>query len=367
MKKKLKIFALGGNEVSPAGRIDHKTGRLLMPDIPEQWKRTSETCALLAKIIKENPDDYYILTHGNGPQVGNMLLMVEHAGHGENILPLDICDADTQGSMGYMLSQLTNALKIEGINRIAAETISRVVVDPADPAFQEPSKFIGPSYTREDAFKQKDRNGHNVKFYKINGNGEELWRWVVPSPEPLDIVEIDLIETNMKAGIIPIAVGGGGIPVKRIVPRIENGYEVYESNFDIVYKRKYSKKNIPVSLYSGVEAVIDKDLASALLGRLLMQRSKNDGIDLDAELVIFTDVDGAKLNYQKPDQTDLRKLTVGETQKLLNQGYFPPGSMGPKIKAAINFINGGGQRVLITKGDLYNETLMGRGGTVITK
>ena len=367
MKKKLKIFALGGNEVSPTGRIDHKTGKLLMPDISEQWKRTAETCTLLAKIIKEYPDDYYILTHGNGPQVGNMLLMVEHAGHGNNILPLDVCDADTQGSMGYMLSQLTNALKIEGINRIAAETISRVVVDPDDPAFLEPSKFIGPSYTKEDAFKQKDQNGHNVRFYKINGNGEELWRWVVPSPEPLNIVEIDLIENNMKAGIIPIAVGGGGIPVMQIVPKIEDGFEIYESNFDIVYKRRYSEKNLPIILYTGVEAVIDKDLASALLGKLLIKRAKDEGIELDGELIIFTDVDGAKLNYQKPDQRDLRKLTVSETKILLDDGYFPPGSMGPKIKAAINFIENGGKKVIITKANLYNETLNGSAGTILTK
>ena len=364
MKKKLKIFALGGNEVSPTGRIDHSTGRLLMPDISEQWKRTAQTCSMLAKIIKENPDDYYILTHGNGPQVGNILLMMEQAGHGKNIMPLDICDADTQGSMGYMLSQLTNALKIEGINRIAAETISRVVVDSKDPAFLNPSKFIGPAYTKEDALKQQD-NGHQVKFYKINGNGEELWRWVVPSPDPLDIVEIDLIENNMKAGIIPIAVGGGGIPVTRIVPKIKEGFEIYESNFDIIYKRRYSANNHPAVLYSGVEAVIDKDLASGLLGKMLIKRAKAENIDLQAELVIFTDVDGAKLNYQKPDQKNLRLLSVQEAKQLFNAGNFPPGSMGPKIKAAINFIEGQGKRVIITKADLYYQAVDGSAGTII--
>lgn len=367
MKKKLKIFALGGNEVSPTGRIDHSTGKLLMPDIAEQWKRTAETCSLLAKIIKENPDDYYILTHGNGPQVGNMLLMMEQTGRGKNIFPLDVCDAETQGSMGYMLSQLTNALKIEGINRIAAETISRVVVDREDSAFSNPSKFIGPSYTKEDALKQQEINGHKVKFYKINGNGEELWRWVVPSPEPLDIVEIDLIENNMKAGIIPIAVGGGGIPVTQISPIIEDGYEFYKSNFDIIFQRKFSDKNKHVTLYSGVEAVVDKDLASGLLGTLLIERAKRKNMLLDAELIIFTDVDGAKLNYQKPDQQDLPHLTLRKVKKLYKAGNFPEGSMGPKVKAAINFIEGGGKRVLITKAGLYYETLKGTAGTTITR
>ncbi len=365
MKKKLKIFALGGNEVSPTGRVDHTTGKLLMPDIAEQWRRTAQTCSLLAGIIKENPDDYYILTHGNGPQVGNMLLMVEHAGQGNNILPLDVCDAGTQGSMGYMLSQLTNALRIEGIDRIAAETISRVVVSPNDPAFSNPSKFIGPSYTKEDALR-KVYNGYRVKFYKINGNGEELWRWVVPSPVPLEIVEIDLIENNMKSGIIPIAVGGGGIPVIKIEPRIENGFEIYDSNFGIIHKRIYSKENPPAVLYSGVEAVVDKDLASALLGTLLINRAGKNEIELDAELIIFTDVDGAKLNYQKPDQTDLRHLSVDEIKKLYEEGNFPAGSMGPKVKAAINFIEGGGKKVMITKADLYYETLDLLGGTTIT-
>ncbi len=366
MKKRLKIFALGGNEVSPTGRIDHATGKLLMPDISEQWRRSAQTCSMLAGIIKEKPEDYYILTHGNGPQVGNLLLMVEHAGHGNNIRPLDICDADTQGSMGYMLSQLTNSLRIEGINRIAAETISRVVVNPDDPAFASPSKFIGPSYTKEDALDKKIQNGHKVKFYKINGNSEELWRWVVPSPDPLDIVEIDLIENNMEAGIIPIAVGGGGIPVVKIIPKFKDGFEIYESNFGIVHKRKYSENNAPVELYSGVEAVIDKDLASGLLGTLLIKRAKANNIEMEAELIIFTDVDGAKLNYQKPDQKDLRCLTLNEIKRLYDEGNFPAGSMGPKIKAAINFLDGGGKKVIITKADLYYDTLKTLAGTTIT-
>ena len=365
MKKNLRIFALGGNEVSPTGRVDHKTGKLLMPDLPEQWKRTAQTCELLAKIIKEKPDDYYILTHGNGPQVGNILMMFEHAGQGQNFRPLDVCDADTQGSMGYMLAQLTNALRVVGVNRIAAETISRVVVDGDDPAFSNHSKFIGPSYTKEDALMQSDKNGHKVKFYKINGNGEELWRWVVPSPEPLEIVEIDVIENNMKAGIIPIAVGGGGIPVVKIKPRVEGNYEIYESNFEIIYKREITGNKQPLELYSGVEAVVDKDLASGLLGTTLIKRAKREGIDLEVELIIFTDVDGAKLNYQKPDQTDLRLLTLKDAKDLLSNKQFPAGSMGPKIKAAINFIEGGGKSVFITKAELFAETLRGRAGTTI--
>jgi len=124
MSKQLKIFALGGNEIAPSGRTDPATGKLVIPDLAEQWQRTAETCKLLAQIIKGNPDDYYIITHGNGPQVGNVILQEENSYPKPNFRPLDICDADTQGSMGYMLAQLTNNLKLAGVDRIAAETVT---------------------------------------------------------------------------------------------------------------------------------------------------------------------------------------------------------------------------------------------------
>ena len=365
MNKKLRIFALGGNEVSPTGQFDPKTGKFKIPDLPEQWKRTSDTCELLAKIIKENPEDYYILTHGNGPQVGNIILRAEYSKPILHPLPLDVCDADTQGAMGYMLAQLTNSLRIMGIDRIVAETITRIVVDQNDKDFKNPTKFIGPSYKKAEADKIQKEEKHLMKFYKKDENGEELWRWVVPSPNPIDILELDIIDSNIRSGIIPIAVGGGGIPVKKVIPIIIDDEEIYNCNYDIQYKRKIEPNNKPLDIYTGIEAVVDKDLASSLLGTMLIERAKKKNEELDAELFIFTDVDGAKLNYQKPDQKDLRIIDLQEISELYNKNIFPAGSMGPKIKAAINFLNGGGKKVYITKTELYFETIRGNAGTTI--
>ncbi len=365
MKKKLRIFALGGNEVSPSGKIDPKTGKLIIPDLPEQWQRTAETCKLLAKIIAEDPNDYYVITHGNGPQVGNILLRAEYSQPILHLLPLDVCDADTQGAMGYMLAQLTNDLRVLGIDRIAAETVTRVVVDETDPEYAAPSKFIGPSYSKEDALKKRDNEGYKMKFYKLNEQREEIWRRVVPSPKPIDIVEIEIIETNLHAGIIPIAVGGGGIPVKKVKPELYNGEEIYSCNYNIIYKRKYNSLLSPIDIYTGVEAVVDKDLASSLLGSMLIQRAKNRGEELEAELIIFTDVDSVKLNFQKPGQKDIRKASTNELKQLMDNNIFPRGSMAPKIEAAINFVSSGGRRAYITKASLYYETLAGRAGTTI--
>lgn len=365
MKKRLKIFALGGNEVSPSGQVDPITGKIRIPDLGEQWKRTSETCELLARIIKENPDDYYLLTHGNGPQVGNIILRAEYSKPILHMLPLDVCDADTQGAMGYMLAQLTNSLRIIGIDRIAAETITRVVVDENDPNFLNPTKFIGPSYKKEEALLRQKEDGHVMKYYKMDENGKELWRWVVPSPEPRDILEIDIIDNNIRAGIIPIAVGGGGIPVKKVIPEILDEQEIYRCNYNISYNRKHIPGQPSIDIYSGVEAVIDKDLASALLGTMLIERAKTRGEEFESELFIFTDVDGAKLNYQKPDQKDIRHLTLQETKELYEKNVFPAGSMGPKIKAAINFLDGGGKKAFITKVDLFYKTLEGKAGSTI--
>ena len=362
MVKELKIFALGGNEISPAGIFDMNTGKFVFPSLSEQWKRTSKTCDLLAKIIHDAPDEYYIITHGNGPQVGNLLM---NSNNSDLSSEIDICDADTQGSMGYMLSQLTNSLSILGIKKIAAETISKVVVDESDPAFLSPSKFIGPSVTQKDAFEMQQKENRPYMFYKKDGNGTELWRWVVPSPEPIDIIETDIIEANLMAGNIPIAVGGGGIPVIKIKPEITDGYEIYRCKFGIKYSRKFSLNNLPVNIYSGVNAVIDKDLSSSLLGIKLLKKMRARGEKINAEFFIFTDIDGVKLNYQQRDQIDLRHLSLNEVRKLYNENIFPAGSMGPKIKAAINFLEGGGRRVIISNSDLYEETLNGKAGTII--
>ena len=364
MEKQLKIFALGGNEISPAGAVNSDTGKLILPGLSDQWKRTSNTCELLAKIIKEAPDDYYIITHGNGPQVGNLLMNGNYKEMGSDI---DVCDADTQGSMGYMLSQLTNSLSILGVNKVAAETISKVVVDENDYAFRFPSKFIGPSFAKKDAMEMQQKENRPFMFYKKDENGGDLWRWVVPSPEPVDIIEIDVIEANLRAGIIPIAVGGGGIPVVKIKPEVIDGFEVYKCKFGISYQRKYSPNNLPANIYSGIDAVIDKDLSSSLLGISLIKRANARGENLHVELFIFTDIDGVKLNYQQPDQIDVRHLTLDEARRLYNENVFPAGSMGPKIKAAINFLEGGGKKVYITSSEFYDETLKGNAGTLIEK
>jgi carbamate kinase len=365
MEKRLRIFALGGNEVSPTGEYDIKTGKYKIPNLAEQWKRTSNTCDIIAQIIKSSPDDYYILTHGNGPQVGNIILRAEYSKPILHPLPLDVCDADTQGAMGYMLAQLTNSLRIINIDRIVAETVTRVVVDQNDKDFENPTKFIGPSYKKEEAEKIQKEEKRIMKFYKKDEKGKELWRWVVPSPNPIDIIEIDIIDNNIKAGIIPIAVGGGGIPVKKVEPEILNGEEIYRCNYDIIYKRKYNTGQQPINIYTGVEAVIDKDLASSLLGTMLIDKAIKRNEMINAELFIFTDVDGVKLNYQKPDQMDLRFLSLKDTEELYDKRIFPAGSMEPKIKAAINFLKGGGKKVYITKVDLYYETLAGKAGTTI--
>lgn len=360
--KRIRIFAFGGNEVSPTGIKDEKTGKVINPDIAMQWRRTKKTCEFVADIIKSHPEDAYIITHGNGPQVGNVLLRAEYSRPILPSLPLDVCGADTQGAMGYMMGQLlTNELKLRGINKIAAETVTQVLVDADDPDFTNPSKFIGQSYTKDEAARRKEQNGWDIKLYKRDGAGNEIWRRVVPSPVPKTIIEINVIEKNMEGGIIPICVGGGGVPVVEI--KQENG--VYNSNYGISY---YHSED-DVKLLKGVEAVIDKDLASALLGKLLLEKAKDRGEEIEISLTIFTGEDGAKLNYQKPNQADLRKLSLAELEKIYLSVPcpFPAGSMGPKIKAIIEFLRFGGNIAYIAKTDLFEETLKGEAGTTVIK
>ncbi len=367
MPKKLRIFAFGGNEVSPTGLVDKKTGKMIIPDIAMQWQKTAQTCRLVADIIERHPDDLYVITHGNGPQVGNILLRAEYARSILHPLPLDICGADTQGAMGYMIAQLAGELKMRGIDRTVAETVTQVVVDKDDPDFKNPSKYIGSAYSKRDAMKLAEKDGWNVKLYKKDGEGKEIWRRVVPSPEPRDIVEIAVVESNLKAGIIPITVGGGGIPVTQVAPRIEQDREIYETNYGIKFSRKYVPAVPAAEIYRGVEAVVDKDLASALLGIMLKNRAKAAGEDLEVSFTIFTGEDGVKLNYQTPVQTDLRSATLAELEQIYARVPcpFPAGSMGPKVKAVINFLRGGGQAAYITKTELFEDTLAGKAGTTV--
>jgi len=358
-KKQIRIFAFGGNEVSPVGLTDEK-GKAIIPDIAMQWKRTKETCEHISNIVNSFPEDDYILTHGNGPQVGNVLLRSEYSRPILHPLPLDVCGSDTQGSMGYMIAQvLGNQLKTKGLNKQVVGIVTQVVVDKNDPGFENPTKYIGPSYTKEDAMERVEKDGWVVKLYKKDDKGNEIWRKVVPSPQPLDVVEIDMVEAALEKGMIPITVGGGGIPVVEEDPD-ENG--VYHSNYGFTFKDEQDLK-----IYRGVEAVIDKDLASALLGTMLVKRAKERGEDVDVTLTIFTGEDGAKLHYQKPDQIDLRRLTLEEAKKYYSEGHFPPGSMGPKILAITKFLEGGGQKSYISLTSKYLETIEGKAGTTIVR
>ena len=155
MKKCLRIFALGGNEVAPTDIVDPETGKTINPDIPAQWRRAAKTCDLLSEIIQTYPDDYFVVTHGNGPQVGNILLRSEYSLPILPPIPLDVMVADTQGAMGFMLAHIANALRVRGINKGLATIVTQVVVDPDDPDFKYPSKFIGPAYTKEHAFEKE--------------------------------------------------------------------------------------------------------------------------------------------------------------------------------------------------------------------
>jgi carbamate kinase len=363
MRKCLRIFALGGNEVAPTDIVDPETGKTINPDIPAQWRRAAKTCDLLSEIIQTYPDDYFVVTHGNGPQVGNLLLRSEYSLPILPPIPLDVMVADTQGAMGFMLAHIANALRVRGIKKELVTTVTQVVVDPDDPDFKDPSKFIGPAYTNEQAHEKK-REGQLFKLYKKDHKGEEIWRRVVGSPKPIDIVEIEVIEANLKAGFIPIAVGGGGIPVRPVEPRIDDGEEIYECRHDVTFRRACRSEKSAV-VYSGVDAVIDKDLASSLLGTMLIRRAAERKEDLEAEFIIFTNVDGAKLNFGEPNQKDLRLLTAAEAQQLCDDGNFPAGSMGPKIQAAINFVRGGGKKACITAVASFRETLAGNAGTTI--
>lgn len=366
--KRIRIFAFGGNEVSPVDMKDPKTGKAINPDIAMQWRRTADTCKLVADIFQQHPEDLYVMTHGNGPQVGNVLMRAELCRATLPPLPLDVCGADTQGAMAYMIAQLNNELNIRGIDNLVTGIVTQVVVDKDDPDFKDPSKYIGPSYTREEADRRIKENGWVMKLYKKDDKGVEIWRRVVPSPVPVDIVEIDSIEALLDKGIIPVTVGGGGLPVREVEPIIEGGREVYHCNYGVDFS-KPAGSGTRLKMYTGVEAVIDKDLASALLGNMLMNRARARGEEVEVTLTIFTGEDGAKLNYQKPDQKDLRVVTADELEKIYSQNPrpFPAGSMGPKIKAVIEFMKNGGSAAYITKTSLFEETLKGQAGTTVVK
>ncbi len=312
--KRTAVVAIGGNAVNRPGE---------KPTAENMYKNLVETAKYLVDMLK---DWDIVITHGNGPQVGNLLVQQELAKEIIPPFPIDVNDAQTQGSLGYLISMaLQNELKRRGMERDVVAIVTRIVVDENDPAFEDPTKPVGPFYTEEEAKKmQKDKG-----WIMIEDAGRG-WRRVVPSPKPLDVIEKDTIGILMKGhDKIVIAAGGGGIPVVR--------------NEDGTLK--------------GIEAVIDKDRASALLA-----------IELDVDmLIILTGVEKVYLNYGKPDQKPLDVLKVSDAKRYLDEGHFPRGSMGPKVEASITFVESTGREALITDMAKLKEALEGRTGTRIIK
>lgn len=306
------VIALGGNALLRKG--DPRTFEI-------QLQRAEEAINSIGSYF----DDYRIvLTHGNGPQVGDLVLMNENSRNTIPYYPLDSLVAMSQGLIGYILLQAYWKTKSKlGLKKNAIVVLTRTLVDTNDPAFKNPTKPIGSFYTKDEAEKLSREKGWILK--------EELgkgWRRVVPSPLPLSIIEADAIEVLLNNGYIPIAVGGGGIPVA-----------IKNSNI------------------AGIEGVIDKDLASSVLA-----------ITINADkLVILTDVDFVYLNYGKPSQKPLKEISAEELKKYLNDGQFPDGSMKPKVLAALNFVEQTGKVAIITSLERAKEAIDEKYGTIIYK
>ena len=311
---KLAVVAIGGNSL-----IKDEAHR----SVPDQFNAVRETAVHIAGMIEQGWN--VIITHGNGPQVGFILLRSELASKVMHTVPLDSCGADTQGAIGYMIQQaLYNEFLRRGIQRQSVTLVTQVVVDRHDPAMKNPSKPIGSFYKEEEAHAKMSAEG----WVMVEDAGRG-WRRVVPSPIPREIVERDAIHTLIESGFIVIAVGGGGIPVVRD----DSG------------------------TLSGVEAVIDKDLASSLLAS-----------ELHADLLLIsTAVEKAALNFKKPDQVDLSHITLNEAKQYYEEGHFANGSMGPKVKAVINYLERGGSAALITMPETIDRALKGETGTWIVK
>ncbi|MCX5801759.1 MAG: carbamate kinase [Candidatus Eisenbacteria bacterium] len=306
------VLALGGNAIIP----ERGTGK-----IDEQIEVTRATVVQLVDTIRKGTR--LIVTHGNGPIVGNIVIRNEAAKDIVPPMPLDICGADSQGGLGYMIQQVFyNELKRAGIDKSVVTVVTQVIVDSDDPAFLKPTKPIGPFYDRSTAQRLASEKGWSV--VEDAGRG---YRRVVPSPRPLKIVEAEVIRELVKAGRIVIGVGGGGIPV------VET----------------------PEGMLKGVEAVIDKDFASSVLAAVL---------NVEA-FVIATAVSKVALHFGKPDQYDIDLMSAAEAKRYLAAGEFAPGSMGPKIQAAVEFLEGGGKEVIITSCDEIGRAIDGKAGTKI--
>jgi carbamate kinase len=309
---KLIVIALGGNALLKRGEKG---------SFEEQYHNVKETVTKIAGLIERGYK--VVMTHGNGPQVGATLLRHEAAKSIVPVFPLDACGAETQGFIGYMIQQaLRNELKSRGLDKYVATIITRVIVDKHDLAFQNPTKPIGPFYSKEEAARVKEQNPELV----IKEDAGRGYRRVVPSPDPKIIAERSAIKALVDAGFVVVACGGGGIPIIE-----ENGHA------------------------DGVEAVIDKDLAAQRLATLI-------GANI---LVILTDVEGAYTNYGAPKQELIKEASSGKLRNYLRDGQFKEGSMAPKVEAAIRFVESGGERAIIAALGSLTEALEAKTGTQV--
>lgn len=311
--RKLAAVAIGGNSLI----LDNTR-----PEVPHQWEAVRETCTHLAAMIEQGWD--IVITHGNGPQVGFILRRAELAAPEVHTVPLDLIGADTQGAIGYMLQQaLENEFRRRSISKKPVAIVTQTLVDRSDPAFQHPTKPIG-GYLSEEQAERSRAEGWTV----IDDAGRGLRR-VIASPQPKQIIELGVVNSLLEEGFVVISVGGGGIPV------IEN--------------EKGELRGAPPS-------VIDKDRATALLAT---------GIKADL-LLISTGIEKVALNFNKPDQRWLDRMTLDEARRYMEEGHFAKGSMQPKIEAVIAFLEHGGKQALITNPENIARALAGETGTWIT-
>ncbi len=312
-KKKIALVAFGGNALIERGKEGTQK---------EQWDNADKVAQILTGIIQSGHD--LILVHGNGPQVGNILIQVEEAVTKVPPYSLDICVAQSEGSIGYILEKaLLNAMMKKRIRKEIVSILTEVEVQKDDPAIENPTKPIGPFYTPYRADYLRTQKGWNMVEDSNRG-----YRKVVPSPKPQKVLKIDVIKSLIKKGYVVIAAGGGGIPV---------------------YRDRDGQLH-------GIEAVIDKDYSAGII-------AKQIGVDL---FIILTDIDKVCLNYGKKNQKAISSMNVAQAKKYLSEGHFPAGSMGPKIEAAIDFVECCHREVLISSLERVEEAMKGKSGTFIT-
>ena len=312
---KLAVVAIGGNAILKP----HEEG-----SYEDQMNNIKSASLHIANLVKKGYN--VVITHGNGPQVGNILLKNEMAEGAAPAMPMDVCVAESQGQLGYMIQQnMINTLGDLGISANISSLITQVVVDENDHAFESPTKPVGPYYSEDEAQRLSREKG----WMMMEDKARSGYRRVVASPSPLEIVEkkviADLVRSPNGNNIV-ITLGGGGVPV------IRSG-----------------------SGFSGVEAVVDKDLASQLLASYIKA-------DL---FIMLTDVEQVALNFGKPSEENLSTITVTDAKKYLKEGHFPPGSMGPKILAAIKFVEENEKAVIITRSEKLEDALDNKAGTCI--